>query len=289
METSHPFPAQARWHELLERGAVEAKRGPGEAWWVVKGPWCGVWDAPGTGGRFLGVLWSGAAFVAARGPPRRAARALASPRGVDDTGVPHASAGARGAWLRLSAAEAANWFLLGGGGDRGRRFDAGRASGEAWVSPRCVAAAPDPDALDAAAARFHPERRAAVAFMARHAYPTLLARGAREAARARARGGLVGAQHLRGASHRFCFSPSKRTWEQNISDACRCPQAAPRAGTTSPSNRLIPSTSGPLATSRWSLAQYPATFLERVSLRRRRSFRATTRRSRRRRRRGAAG
>ena len=34
----------------------------------------------------------------------------------------------------------------------------------------------------------------------------------------------VSLDQLRGAAARFCFAPSKRTWEQNISDACRCPQ-----------------------------------------------------------------
>ncbi|KAK7240105.1 Chromatin assembly factor 1 subunit A [Aureococcus anophagefferens] len=87
---------------------------------------------------------------------------------------------------------------------------AGGALGRAL---RRVAFPPDAVALDGAA-RYHPERRPSAAAMARFAYGAGLANVAAP----------VSLEQLRGAAARFCFAPSKRTWEQNISDACRCPQ-----------------------------------------------------------------
>ncbi|KAH8082970.1 hypothetical protein JL720_8480 [Aureococcus anophagefferens] len=132
----------------------------------------------------------GGARAATRGEPFVGRR---RPRGADDLDVPRAAAG----WLELAASDARSWF---------RAVRARRLGPRRRVPPDAVA-------LDGAA-RYHPERRPSAAAMARFAYGAGLANVAAP----------VSLEQLRGAAARFCFAPSKRTWEQNISDACRCPQ-----------------------------------------------------------------
>ena len=186
------------FYEATERAASVDARTAGERWWRAIGD-AVVRSAPRRSAAAVGALRAGARVVGAgAGAALIKRRAPPAPTGVEGLG-----AGTPAAWVRLADSEAAAWF-------GGSRLSDGTRRG-AWVRSAAVALvdAGEATALDAAALAFHPERRARCAAMA-----------------ATCGTSAVGLAHLRPAEKRFCFAPSKRTWEANIALACACEQDA---------------------------------------------------------------